>query len=141
MVAPSPHTDDWQERHREMMANISVSQGSRVAELLIIGEAGNGHGGDGPAATHNAERVVNNGHTFTIDAEGNPQGRLSWNTTRKQDAFDDLVEGVLREAWADTWKLLDARQDQVEAVARLLVDHGTVSGDLIHRTLESMEAS
>jgi ATP-dependent Zn protease len=142
MVAPSPHTDDWQERHREMMADICVSQGSRVAELLILGEASNGHGGDGPHATQIAEKVIYCGHTFTVDDKGRPQGQLSsYGSERDPEELHKLREQVLAEAWAETWTLLESRQDQIEAVANLLVEHGTVSGDVVHRTLDGMETA
>jgi cell division protease FtsH len=141
MVAPSPHTDDWQELHREMKANICVSQGSRVAELLVIGEASSGHGGDGPNATRIAEQIIYNGHTFTVDTDGTPYGQLSsYGSERGDEAFHELREAVLRETWLETWTLLEPRQDQVEAVAALLVEHGTVSGDLIHDLIDRMEA-
>lgn len=142
MVAPSPKTDDWQENHREMMANICVSQGSRVAELLLVGEASNGHGGDGPNATRVAEQVIYCGHTFTVDDEGKVSGQLSsYGSKRSDEDFHKLREEVLVEAWQETWTLLEARQDQIEAVANLLVEHGTVPGDLIHSTLDEMEAA
>jgi ATP-dependent Zn protease len=140
MVAPSPRDDDFEQLHREMMAEICVSQASRVGELLFLGEASNGHGGDGPHATTIAEKVVYCGHTFTVDPDGKPRGQLSsYGSERDPEKFHELREEVLAEAWAETWGLLDARQDQVEAVANLLIDHGTVSGDLIHSTLEAME--
>jgi ATP-dependent Zn protease len=142
MIVPSPKDDDWHERHREMMAEICVSQASRVAELLVFGEASNGHGGDGPHASKVAEKIIYCGHTFTVDADGNPQGQLSsYGSEREPEQFHRLREQVLAEAWADTWKLLESRQDQIEAVANLLVEHGTVSGDVIHQALESMEAA
>jgi ATP-dependent Zn protease len=142
MVAPSPHSDDWQERHGEMMANICVSQASRVAELLIVGEASNGHGGDGPNATRVAEQIIYNGHTFTVDGSGKVSGQLSsFRSERDPEELHKLRESVLADAWGKTWELLAPRKEQVEAVARLLVEHGTVSGDEIHRTLDEMEAT
>jgi ATP-dependent Zn protease len=142
MIVPSPKDDDWHERHREMMAEICVSQASRVAELLVFGEASNGHGGDGPHASKVAEKIIYCGHTFTVDADGNPQGQLSsYGSEREPEQFHRLREQVLAEAWADTWALLESRQDQIEAVANLLVEHGTVSGDVIHQALEGMEAA
>jgi ATP-dependent Zn protease len=141
MVAPSPKDDDWKLRHREMMAEICVSQASMVGELLILGEASNGHGGDGPHATRVAEQVIYNGHTFTVDGLGGPVGQLSsFGAERDPEKFHELREQVLAEAWRQTWELLEARQDQIEAVANLLVEHGTVSGDVIHGVLDGMEA-
>jgi cell division protease FtsH len=142
MVAPSPKYDDWKEWHNEMMADICVSQASRVAELLFFNQASNGHGGDGPNATRVAELVIYNGHTFTVDDKGNVTGQLSsFRSERDPEQLHLLREQVLAEAWADTWKLLESRQDQVEAIANLLVEQGTIPGDLVHSTLDSMESA
>jgi hypothetical protein len=32
-------------------------------------------------------------------------------------------------------------EDQVEAIANLLVEQGTIPGDLVHSTLDSMESA
>ncbi len=140
MVAPAPKDDDWKQRHHEMVAEICVSQASRVAEMLILGEASNGHGGDGPHATKTAERIIYNGHTFSVDDKGKPTGQLSsFGSERDPEKLHELREVVLAEAWKTTWELLESRQNQVEAVADLLVEKHTVNGRLIHETIEALE--
>ena len=51
-----------------MIADIAVSLGSRVAELLVLETMGNGHMGDGPAATAVADTMIRGGLGTTLSA-------------------------------------------------------------------------
>lgn len=134
MVAHTPITDDWVESRTDVEADVCVSLASRIVEILILGEQTNGHGGDGPAATEKAAQMVRSGHTYV---PGTKKGRLG--TLDDDEEFNELVERVLRHAYMRTWALLKDRLHQVEAVARMLEERGTVPGDEIHETIERME--
>lgn len=131
MVAPTSLTDDWIFGRSKLLAQIQISLASRVAETLILGEATNGHAGDGQAATARAEQMVRNGLV---------KGQIGI-YSEDHDSWRILVENVLAEALNLTDQLLDRKRDQIEAVARLLVEKGTVPGDEIHSLIDSMEAA
>jgi len=141
MVAPSPKDDDWKQRASEMEAEIAVSLASRVAELLILTEMSNGHGGDGPHATRVAQNMVMQGHTFYVEDDGTPVGQLSFSADRAEEQFHELRESILRKVFADVWNLLVDRQDQITAVAEMLVEKHTVNGRDIHAKLDELETA
>jgi ATP-dependent Zn protease len=130
MVAPTPLHDDWLKTRTELVNDITIALASRVAEELVFGEQTNGHGGDGRAATENAMAVVRYGGGRYIGAYGSGPEDLE---------FREAVEDVLGEGLERARDLLRTRKAQVIAVAELLRDEHTVTGDRIHELLEGME--
>jgi ATP-dependent Zn protease len=129
MVAPTPLHEDWLMTRAELLADIQVSLASRVAEQLLIGTTTNGHGGDAASATQDAVRMVGYGLASQIGVYP-ADNRL----VQKQ------AEGILAEALEACRTLLTAHKDDIEAVARLLYDEGTVTGDEIHNLLGGFES-
>ena len=125
MVAPTPLHEDWLMTRSELLADVQVSLASRVAEELLIGETTNGHGGDGQAATARAQSMVAYGQASQIGVYSADEDEV-----RKQ------TEDILREALDACRVLLTPHKDNIEAVARLLSERGTVPGDEIHALLE-----
>ena len=130
MVAPTPLFEDWLETREEMLADIQVSLASRVAEELVLGTTTNGNGGDGQAATAAAQKMVAVGHAEQIGAY-DPGISGPGRDAREQS------ESILREALDGCRKILTGRKDEIEKVARLLYERGTVPGDDIHALLEA----
>jgi cell division protease FtsH len=115
-----------------MLADIAVSLASRVAERLILGEMTNGHAGDGPNATDVAGYMVRGGLGSTLSALYQDE---------RDGGYEAQIETILEEAQDLALEWLDPRQNQIEAVAHLLIDSGgTVQGDDIHALLNRMEA-
>ncbi len=86
-----------------------------------------------------AEQIIYNGHTFSVDKDGEPVGQLSsFGSDRDPERLHELREVVLAAAWNTTWELLEPRQNEIQAIARILVEKKTVHGRLIHETLEAM---
>jgi ATP-dependent Zn protease len=131
MVTPSPHDDDWLDYRSDLLKRIQVSLASRVAEELLLGEKTNGHGGDGPAATLMAERMLFLGHSKRLAS-------LPF-YKRDLDTYQVEVEAVLKEGLTACQELLGPRACQVAAVAHLLRNEGTVEGMKIHALLDEME--
>lgn len=125
MVAPTPIREDWLLTRSELLSDIQVSLASRVAEELLLGETTNGHGGDGRAATNRARDMVRYGHGAYVGAH-----ELDPRDDRRQ------IEGILNEALEECRNLLTPRKEEVEAVAKLLYEKRTVSGDEIHEILK-----
>lgn len=125
MVTRSPLTDDWQEMRSDMIANIAISLASRVAEKLVLGQQSNGHGGDGPAATQRAEKMVMLGLA----------GQRGFSRDREPEKFHIEREGLLLEADQLATVILREHQDALEALANALVEKKTMLGDDVHNLL------
>jgi cell division protease FtsH len=126
MVAPTPLHEDWLMTRSELLNDIQVGLASRVAEELLIGQTTNGHGGDGQSATRRAQEMVRYGHANQIGVYSSDE-----------DEVREQTEQILREALDACRELLTPRKDDVEAVARLLYERGTVPGDEIHQLLDA----
>jgi cell division protease FtsH len=122
MVVPTPLDEDWLETRSEMLADIQVGLASRVAEQLFFGETTNGNAGDGQQATETAQKMVRVGQA------GDQIGMYDRDDRRR-------TERILGEALEACTALLSEHRDDVEAVAKLLCEKGTVSGDQIHALL------
>jgi ATP-dependent Zn protease len=127
MVARSPLDDDWQEFHDEMIADIAISLASRVAEHIVLGQASNGHGGDGPAATKKAERMVLLGH-------GN---QLSFSKDREPEFFHQEREEILGEAMSLAHRILTEHEQALLDLAHALIQTPTMLGDDVHALLDA----
>jgi len=126
MVVPTPLDEDWLFTREELLADIQVGLASRVAEELLIGTTTNGHGGDGQMVTETALKMVNYGHQEQVGQWPHDKGYM-----RQQ------AEVILARALIDCTALLTEHKADVKAVAELLYERGTVTGDSIHAMLET----
>ncbi len=129
LIASAPHTDDWLMYQQDMEDQISIGLASRVAEHLFFGQPSNGHGGDGRAVTEIAAKMVQLGH--------HPNQIGAW--WDDGDTSFSMAESILSEIQESTVDFLSERQDQVEAVAAILLQQLTVDGQEIHAMLDEME--
>ena len=146
MVARSPLDDDWKEQHDDMLAQVAVSLASRVAEVLINGQMSNGHGGDGPAATAMAGRIVTLGHTHEMRLDPTKKepsrhllhGQIGFTDGGDRDVeeFHQLREEVLLNGLKKAEEILTKNRDALEALADALVAKPTLIGDEVHALLE-----
>ncbi len=125
MVVPTPLHEDWLMTRSEILADIQVSLASRVAEKLLLGETTNGHGGDGQSATARAQSMVAYGQADQIGV---------YPTDARQ--VQRQTEVILKEALDACHALLEPKMYEIEVVALLLYERGTVPGDEIHRLLD-----
>lgn len=126
MVARSPIDDDWLQTRSELVADIAVSLGSRAAELHFLGEMSNGHGGDGPAATSKATRMVTLGHG----------GQISATDQRDKEEFHREREALLQEGYELAAWIIEEHEDAVRALAEELQRRHTVHGDEVKAILD-----
>jgi ATP-dependent Zn protease len=108
-----------------MLANVAISLASRVAEEMVLGQQGNGHGGDGPAATRLAEKMVHLGM-------GN---QLSYSRERDREKFHQEREAILEEAHSLATSILGEHQTALNGLATRLFDQPTMLGDEVHELL------
>jgi len=129
MVARSPKDDDWKEWHFEMLGSIAVSLASRVGEKLILKQMTNGHGGDGRNATANAEKMVLMGHGT----------QLSYSDSRDDEEFHREREDILQQAYDLAEDVLIESKEALIALARLLQEKHTLTGQEVEELLEQYE--
>lgn len=127
-VAPTSKRDDWLLTREDLIADVQISLASRVAEELLLGQASNGHGGDGRAATQRAHYMVRLGHAGNFGFYDYEPENVRLN-----------VEGILREGYEKVKELLTSKTQHLEVVARLLADKGEVRGEDIHKLLDSLD--
>lgn len=125
MVVPTSKREDWLLMRHELLGDIQISLASRIAEHMFFGEATNGHGGDGPAATQIAERMVRLGLA---------EGQIG-SYDGDAEKFSALTENVLKEALSACNELLTPLHGEIETVATMLYERGMVPGDEIHAAL------
>jgi len=124
MVTPTPVREDWLLTRDELLADVQVSLASRVAEEMLLGTMTNGHGGDGQSATNRAAAIVRYGLA----------DQIGWYST-DTDKFRKSQEQVLKGALESVQDLLKSHRADVQSVAELLYERGTISGDEIHDLL------
>jgi cell division protease FtsH len=127
MVSRSPLDDDWQEMHDDMLANVAISLASRVAEKMILGQYGNGHVGDGPAATNLAERMIMLGHA----------DQIAFGKDREPELFFQEREAVLQRGYDLAEQILTEHKTALMALATRLAETPTILGDEVHALLEA----
>jgi len=91
MIAPTEVAERPIKHRGTLLAGVAVSLGSMAAEELVFGETSNGMGGDGPAATALARRMV----------QTNMMGGVfqSYRAGLSGGEFDERVEAVLVEGY------------------------------------------
>jgi cell division protease FtsH len=127
MVARSPLDDDFMQSRDELLANIAISKASFVAEHIVLGHATNGHGGDGPAATQAAEKMVLMGHGT----------QLSFSRDREPEAFHQEREDILAEATKVAFDILTEHEQALLDLAHALIQTPTMLGDDVHALLDA----
>lgn len=121
----------------EILNTVATSLASRVVEEMFDIQS-MGHGGDGPAATYNAQRLVRVGFGGNLSTIANDQ---AFAPQRDPAEYHDRIEATLNQGLNIARSTLHDRRDQIEAVADLLQETGTVSGDDLHAKLDEMEAA
>lgn len=134
MVVPTQKREDWLKTREELLAEVQVSLASRVAEQLLIDTTTNGHGGDARHATKRAMDMVGYGHAGTLGVYHDGMGGIAKDVRAE-------TERVLNEALKECQSLLREKTVHLAAVADLLEEHGTVSGDEIHQRLDELDAA
>ncbi len=130
MVAVAPHTDDWLLNKVDMEYLIMMYLSSRVSESIFFGMPSNGQAGDGKAASGMAMSMVRYGHHVA-------QIGAWWDLGSPN--YTDMAEEILHSQLILAHDFLYERQDQIEAVAALLIRDETVDGTIIHDMLDDME--
>ena len=123
---------------QEVEDSIAIGLASRVVEGMF-GIQSMGHGGDGPAATNAAQRIVLVGGDGGLSTINNMLPFIA--AQRDPAEYHARVEAVLEKGLVEAEAILLDRREQIEALADRLVIDGTTSGEDISELLTTMEAA
>ena len=143
-----PEEDHFLETRDGMLDQIAVLLGGRTAEELFCADITTGASNDLERATKLArEMVTRYGMSEELGTqvfgEANHEVFLGRDYASHQDysaetskRIDDEVERIMREAHARAREVLEARRDQMETMARVLLARETVEGDAVAALLD-----
>ena len=132
---PLPTEDKSYNSRKEMLEDIVVSLGGRVAEALILDDISTGASNDIEKATKTARAMVTKyGMTKELGCVnyGSESGSvfLGRDMARTQDyseataaKIDELVLGIVNDAYAQAERLLSENIDKLHEIAAFLIKH------------------
>src|SRR5947208_5294538 len=143
-----PKEDKYPTRKNELLAGLAVSMGGRVAEEIIFGDITNGARGDIKMATAIARRMVcewgmseKMGMVEYGDHEdyvflGRDISRARDYSEATAEQIDQEVKKLLDEAYQLAKQTLIAHRDQLEIIAKALLEYETLDGSQIKEIVE-----
>ncbi len=145
MVMRLPERDSYSYARDKMLANLAVSMGGRVAEEIVFGhdKVTSGASGDIQMATGLARSMVTKwGMSDKLGpllyAANEEEVFLGHSVARTQNVSEDTarlidqeVKRFVDEAYAKATDILNTYRDQLEIIAKGLIEYETLSGDEI----------
>src|SRR5438552_2300091 len=143
-----PEEDKYTNRKNELLAGLAVSMGGRVSEEIVFGDITNGARGDIKMATAIARRMVcewgmseKMGMVEYGDHEdyvflGRDISRARDYSEATAEQIDQEVKKLLDEAYQLAKQTLIAHRDQLEIIAKALLEYETLDGSQIKEIVE-----
>ena len=137
----------------QMLNQISILFGGRIAEDLFVGRISTGASNDFERATHMArEMVTRYGMSekmgVMVYAENESEVFLGRSITRSQNIsektqqeVDAEVRRILDEQYAIAYKILDENRDKMETMTRALMEWETIDRDQVLEIMEGKQPS
>lgn len=138
MVSQIPEGDQYSKTFKELLAELDVCMGGRVAEELIYGEekVSTGATSDFDQATRIASRMVKlygmSPKLGPVDTETIDPSLLSSATL---EIIDQEVSRLLRESYERAKSLLTNSKEELETLAQALITHETLTAEEIVKIL------
>jgi cell division protease FtsH len=150
MVMRLPERDNYSYHRDKMYANLAVSMGGRVAEELIFGydKVSSGASSDISYATGLARDMVTRwGMSDALGplqyAEADEEVFLGYSVNRQKNmsnetaqAIDKEIRRVVEQGYERARQLLEEHREQLEILAKALLEYETLSGDEIKTLME-----
>jgi cell division protease FtsH len=144
-----PERDNYSYHRDKMYANLAVSMGGRVAEEVIFGynKVSSGASSDIQYATQLARDMVTRwGMSDALGplqyAEADEEVFLGYSVNRQRNMsnetaqlIDKEIRRVVEEGYERAKTVLDEHRDELETLARALLEYETLSGDEIRTIL------
>jgi cell division protease FtsH len=143
-----PEGDKFNTRKKELIDDLCVSMGGRVAEELIFGDVTSGASGDIRMATWYARKMVCQwgmseklGMVEYGDHEdyvflGRDLGRTRDYSEATAQEIDREVKKLCDDAYQRAHDLISKHRDKLEAIARALLEFETLEGKQIHDIID-----
>ncbi len=143
-----PEEDKYTNRKNELLDGLVVSMGGRVAEELVFGDVTNGARGDIKGATQIARRMVcewgmSEKMGMVEYGEHEDYVFLGRDISRARDYSEATAEEIDREvrkliddSYARAKTALSARRDNLDAIAKALLEFETLDGAQIREIIE-----
>ena len=146
-----PEEDKYTNRKNELLDNLVVTMGGRVAEEIVFGDVTNGAAGDIRQATTLAKKMVcewgmsdelgmveygdNNEHVFLARDMARTRD-YSEDTAQK---IDHEVKRLIDESYATATKILQENRDKLEVIAQALLEYETLDRANIEEIMRTGE--
>jgi len=143
-----PREDKYTMRKHELLDNLVVDMGGRVAEELVFGDVTSGARGDIKMATNLARKMVcqwgmseslgmveygeSEDHVFLA----RDMGRMRDYSESTAQAIDGEVKKLIDDAYARAKDMLTKHRQQLEWIAKALLEYETLDGIHIKELLE-----
>ena len=144
-----PQEDHFLKTRNEMLDELAVFLGGRVAEELMCDDITSGASNDLERATKMAREMVTRlGMSEELGTqvfgEAQHQVFLGRDYADHQDYSEETarridieVQRIMREAHRRAVEILDARRDQLDLMAKVLLERETVEGDAVNALLDN----
>ena len=144
-----PQEDHFLKTKNEMLDELAVFLGGRVAEELMCDDITSGSSNDLERATKMAREMVTRlGMSEELGTqvfgEAQHQVFLGRDYADHQDYSEETarridieVQRIMREAHRRAVEILDARRDQLDLMAKVLLERETVEGDAVNALLDN----
>jgi len=150
MTIHLPAEDRSFQSKKELIDQIAVCLGGRVAEQLVLGDISTGAGNDLSRASSIARQMVtrfgmserlgnvvyDTGHEVFI---GRDMAQAKAYSEETANLIDEEVKGLLDEAYKTCETILQKDRDHLEAVAQYLLEHETMNGETFRRLMGDFE--
>ena len=125
----------------DLEAQLSAALAGSAAEQLVFGEVSSGCGDDLVRATDIARQIVTaHGMTDTPGWIAGPAGYSSI-SNRTAEMIDDEIHRLIVEGCAHATDILVARRDELDGVARALLEQATLERDDLEHVLHPRQAA
>ena len=143
-----PEVDTSYKTRGEMVDNIRMSLGGRIAEELIMEDISTGASGDIQQATKVARGMITrygmsdrlgtvlygSGHSEVF--LGRDYGTGKEYSEQTAAAIDEEIQRIIKECYADAKQILSEHIDKLHFVAQYLLTHETMDGDQFKAAME-----
>jgi cell division protease FtsH len=149
MVMSLPEGDRYSTSKAKLLQQLVMAMGGRAAEEIVFGpdKVSNGASGDIKMATDTTRRMItewgmseklgmisygDNGQEVFLGHSVTQNKNVSEATARE---IDTEIKAVIDHAYAEAKRILTERRDDLEALAKGLLEYETLSGDEIQQVL------
>ncbi|KAJ8036485.1 ATP-dependent zinc metalloprotease YME1L1 [Holothuria leucospilota] len=139
LVSLLPEKDQWNETRAQLLAQMDICMGGRIAEELIFGTdyVTTGASSDFEQAT-NIARFMLGVMTYREDNEF-PRGEAGKPSPETQSLIEDEIRRLLKESYERAKMILKAHSKEHHKLAKALLDYETLSADEVAAVIKGEE--